>query len=108
MGELYLNPGATLVDIDFKNYIIHLTDVYLILFGNQGRHQGDITIFNEILENIRCFLIRTVTTASGPSSKDPVFTREMMDTFMESHRVSEPYISQNVIYAAFLCFANRY
>ena len=96
--------------IAFKNYVIHLTDVYLILFGNQGRHQGDITIFNEILENIRCFLIRTISTVTEQKtfSKDPVFTREMMDTFMESHRVSEPYISQNVIYAAFLCFANRY
>lgn len=108
MGTKYLDPAPVLKDIAFKNYVIHLTDVYLILFGNQGRYQGDITIFNEILENIRCFLIRTITTAGGPFSKDPVFTREMMDTFMESHRVSEPYISQNVIYAAFLCFANRY
>ena len=110
LGAVYLISDAELKKIAFKNYVIHLTDAYLILFGNQGRHQGDITIFNEILENIHCFLIRTISTATEPKtfSKDPVFTKEMMDTFMESHRVSEPYISQNVIYAAFLCFANRY
>lgn len=108
LGDNYLNPTVDMEKIAFKNYVIHLTDVYLILFGNQGRYQGDITIFNEILENIRCFLIRTITTAGGPSSKDPVFTEEMEDTFKESHRVSEPYISRNVIKAAFSCFANRY